>query len=232
MNPAAVPIQIDITCRLGGEVICETPIRVYGNCTLNNAEIGAFSYIAPGCTLHQTRLGRYSSIGDGAKILSTHPTDQLTTSPFPYQLLFPPPFNAPPQVEFEVITKTSIGNDVWIGSGVRIKSGTTIGNGAVIGAGSVVTRDVAPYSVVGGVPARVIRQRFDEATIEQLTTLKWWQYNLVGMQLPWGNLTATLRDLMSQIKSGALLPYETERYAVFREGENIHARRLTSSNEG
>ncbi|MBR1892541.1 MAG: CatB-related O-acetyltransferase [Lachnospiraceae bacterium] len=67
-----------------------------------------------------------------------------------------------------------IGNDVWIGNHVRIMDGVTIGNGAVVGTGAVVTKDLPPYSISVGVPAKVIKYRFDENTIEQLEKTKWW----------------------------------------------------------
>jgi acetyltransferase-like isoleucine patch superfamily enzyme len=70
----------------------------------------------------------------------------------------------------------TIGHDVWIGRRAMIMSGVTIGNGAVIGAGAVVTRDVAPYSIVGGVPAKLIRFRFEQPTIDALQRIRWWDW--------------------------------------------------------
>lgn len=73
---------------------------------------------------------------------------------------------------------TTIGNDVWIGWGVLIKGGVTIGNGAVIGARSVVTKDVPPYAVVAGVPAKVIKYRFEQEKIDLLQQLQWWDWDI------------------------------------------------------
>ena len=70
-----------------------------------------------------------------------------------------------------------IGNDVWIGSNVTILGGITIGHGAIVATGAVVTKDVPPYSVVGGVPAKVIRYRFSEEKIQELLDEKWWEWN-------------------------------------------------------
>lgn len=69
-----------------------------------------------------------------------------------------------------------IGNDVWIGYGVTVLNGVKIGDGAVLSAGCVVTKDVAPYSVVGGVPARLIKKRFSDEIIERLIKIRWWEY--------------------------------------------------------
>ena len=90
-------IDIDAGTRLLGRVVMESPVRVYPNCVLNHCEVGAFSYLAPGCILHQVQIGRYCSVGDGVMILSSHPTDRLTTSPFSYQTLSGSPHDAAPE---------------------------------------------------------------------------------------------------------------------------------------
>lgn len=96
-----------------------------------------------------------------------------------------------------------IENDVWVGANVLIRCGVTIGDGAVCAAGAVVTRDVAPYSIVGGVPARPIRNRFEDDTVERLLALRWWQYDAVDLaDLPFHDIGAALDQLESRVAAG------------------------------
>lgn len=78
--------------------------------------------------------------------------------------------------EFEIFKRTRIGNDVWIGNRVMIKAGVTISDGAVIGMGSIVTKDIGPYEIWAGNPARLIRKRFDDKTIAKLHNTEWWKW--------------------------------------------------------
>lgn len=78
---------------------------------------------------------------------------------------------------FQWSEKTTVGNDVWIGERATILSGLTIGDGAVIGGGSVVTKNIGPYEIWAGNPARFIRKRFDDETIQKLESTKWWNFN-------------------------------------------------------
>ncbi|MGN1275552.1 MAG: CatB-related O-acetyltransferase, partial [Floccifex sp.] len=79
--------------------------------------------------------------------------------------------------EFRKQSRTVIGNDVWIGNNVTILAGVSVGDGAVLAAGAVVTKDVPPYAIVGGVPAKILRFRFDDGTIKELQKLEWWNKN-------------------------------------------------------
>lgn len=126
------------------------------------------------------RIGKFCSIADGVRIIlgGEHRSDWVTTYPFS---VF---FESAKDVKGHPATKgdVTIGNDVWIGSQAIILSGITIGDGAIIGAGSVVSRDVAPYSIVAGNPAKPIRLRFDESKIDALLKIAWWNWPLTKVE--------------------------------------------------
>ena len=124
-------------------------------------------------------IGRFCSIACGAKFLFTsanHAMRSLSTYPFP--IFFEEWGLDRTRVADAWDNRGDIvvGNDVWIGYEAVVLSGVTIGDGAIIGARAVVTRDVPPYAIVGGVPARLIRKRFDDKTVETLLRLKWWDW--------------------------------------------------------
>jgi acetyltransferase-like isoleucine patch superfamily enzyme len=142
-------------------------------------DIGDHSYGRPKVRFPESgaklAIGRYCSIADGVEILlgGNHRTDFVTTYPFWAMTGVWP--EAAGRGDFHG-TKgdVSIGHDVWLGSQCMILSGVTIGAGAVIAARAVVTKDVPPYAIVGGNPAKVIRMRFDAGTVERLLASKWW----------------------------------------------------------
>ena len=155
----------------------------------NLENIGAFSYSEN--DFLQMQMGRFCSIGRDLEILGErHPMEWVTTSPITY--CFTPEFNKP---QFLVAHRDQFGgkyrpmelppprslpvieHDVWIGAHVQLARGIRIGTGSVIAAGSVVTKNVAPYTVVGGNPARVIRRRFDPALCDRLLASQWWTYH-------------------------------------------------------
>jgi len=139
-----------------------------------NSRVGKYTYIAGKCTICNTKIGNFCSIAANCIISpGKHPINHVSTSPVFYSKknVLNKCFN---EFKFDEYDETVIGNDVWIGINAFIKGGISIGDGAVIGAYAVVTRDVEPYSIVGGNPAKVIRKRFDNEVIEQLLKSKWW----------------------------------------------------------
>lgn len=136
------------------------------------------SYIETGCRITRTTIGRYTSVAQGCQIgLAEHPSSRhVSTHPRFYRKDPARKFDLVEHDTREEIAATTIGSDVWVGANVLVKAGVTIGDGAIVGAGAVVTRDVPPYAVVTGVPARTMRHRFDEATIERLLTIRWWEW--------------------------------------------------------
>ncbi len=164
----------------------EKPVRLFGSATVGkDCHMGRFSYMNDKSTLYEgTKVGRFCSIGKKCEIgVVRHPLDRLSTSPVSYHLAFhfPDQDGLFPQVEFDRFQTTTIGSDVWIGSMAVVVRGITIGHGSVIGAGSIVTKDVPPYAIVGGSPAKIIRYRFSEDIIERLLASEWW--NLPADQL-------------------------------------------------
>ncbi|WP_082712198.1 CatB-related O-acetyltransferase [Vibrio tritonius] len=141
-------------------------------CRLIDVELGRYSYVSPLSIIINTKIGRYCSIGPGTKIgLGLHPIDKLSTSPFIYNKSL---FKEKRKDDFELV---EIGNDVWIGANALVMGGVKIATGAVIGSGAVVTHDVEPYEIVVGVPAKVIKKRFNDEKIAELLSSEWWRNN-------------------------------------------------------
>lgn len=154
------------------------------------------TYIASSNTV----IGAFCSIGSNVFVgHGAHPLNFLSTSPFLYLDIFGyknKSAGAHNEYWAHKVTPVSIGNDVWIGHNVFIKNGVHIGDGAVIGAGSVVTKDIAPYAIVAGNPARVLRYRFDQQTIKRLLRVKWWNLpDEIIKSLPYDNVEESLRVL-------------------------------------
>jgi Acetyltransferase (isoleucine patch superfamily) len=150
--------------------------KVESGSNVINSTFAKYSFCGYDCTIVNCDIGAFTSIADHVSIGDfRHPMEWVSMSPVFYE--------GRDSVKKKFAThkvagndkRTIIGNDVWIGKNVLIKAGVTIGDGAVIGMGSIVTKDVASYSIVAGSPARMIRKRFDEATINKFLRIKWWE---------------------------------------------------------
>lgn len=141
---------------------------------LIESEIGNHSYVNSKTIINYTKIGKFCSIGSNVIFgMGIHPTNLISTHPSFYSnnKAFRTYADKNYFVEYGNIL---VGNDVWIGSNVSIMEGVEIGDGAIIATGAVVTKDVRPYEVVGGVPAKHIKYRIDEKLIDQVRVTKWW----------------------------------------------------------
>lgn len=172
-------------------VVLESPVELYSLKTVGPCSIGAFTYAAD-LSLHYADIGRFCSIAPNVCIgLGQHRTDLFSTHPVAVkggsQFADHTPFRlirdsiAPAAPSGNGLPRTVIGNDVWIGHSVLVSDDVTIGHGAIVGAGAVVTRDVPPYAIVAGVPARIIRFRFEEEIIARFLRLRWWTLDLSAL---------------------------------------------------
>jgi hypothetical protein len=184
--------------------------------------IGAFSLINGG-SIANTVIGRYCSLANNIAIgFAEHPIDRLTSSTLGFSQNFNGwrdhllaegrgvGFVAKPFVDRPL---TTIGNDVWIGQGAFLKAGVTIGDGAIVAAHAVVVKDVPPYAIVGGVPARIIRYRFPEDMVRRLLATRWWDYALTEFEgLEIRDIAASVDWLEANLPR--LTPYVPKRYSV------------------
>lgn len=192
---------------LSDETTIEAPIHLacYSS-TRDGVHIGKYSYFGIGTMIYDdVQIGRFCSVARGVEIgVKSHPTNWLSTHPFQYEKA---PFGNCPyytsiqkQSYSDASGKTFIGNDVWIGTNAIIRSGVTIGDGAIIAAGAFVKDDVTPYSIVGGIPSKVIRKRFDDTIIQRLLDLKWWDLPMMDLMfIDFSNIEHALFKL-EQIK--------------------------------
>lgn len=139
-----------------------------------NSILNEYSYIGPNTSVVDVEIGKFCSIAGNCSIgMAQHDKSFATTSPVFFSGRNCLNINFGEMVS-QTNKMTIIGNDVWIGTNALIKSGIRIGDGAIIGMGSVVTKNVPPYSIVAGVPARIISMRFDNSLCDRMLNSEWW----------------------------------------------------------
>ena len=166
-------------------VCCE----VLGDTAIEYTELGDYSYLGEGCMVADAQIGKFCAIAAQVRIgAPNHPLDRPSQHRFTY---CPEYYTADAERDHAFFRerradRVVIGNDVWIGHAVIVMPGVTVGDGAVLAAGAVVTRDVAPYTIVGGVPAKQIRERFNRDIAAQLSGIAWWNWpaEIIFQRLP------------------------------------------------
>lgn len=174
--PKRLTSHIALFCILQESVVDKTAAICTG-VRFYRGKIGKYSYIGNNSFVSDTDIGNFTSISTDCYIGGTsHPTDWVSTSPVfhKWENIMKKNFA---RHEFEIFKRTTIGNDVWIGNRVMIKAGVKISDGAVVGMGSIVTKDIGPYEIWAGNPARLIRKRFDDETIDAFEKMKWWKWD-------------------------------------------------------
>lgn len=213
------------------EFIFERPVYITTLYVPFKTEIGAFTYLRSCFLRAPVKIGRYCSFAPDVSVgVGKHPTNWLSTHPFQiftqdFFLPYPEYTSINHQQKNQDLMEKDIiiGDDVWVGTNVIIKDGVTIGTGAIIGAGAVVTKDVEPYAIVGGVPAKKIKMRFSHKIIERLLQLKWWEYDLSPLKnkVDFSNVEKTMEYIEHLQTTGELKIFNPCKYKVAMNGPNV-----------
>ena len=155
------------------EVLYSTKSKINYPCKLTKLTLGDYSYVATNAYIHNTIIGKFCSIGPNFCCgLGIHPTNGISTSPMFYSTAKQNGISLCAESKIEESKNTTIGNDVFVGANVTILDGVCIGNGAVV------VNDIPAYAIAVGVPAKVIKFRFDNDVIEKLEEMKWWNWEM------------------------------------------------------
>ncbi len=177
-RPKIAETVIEPTVRLR-EVSIGKCCEILGDTAVEYSEIGDYSYLGSGCMVADASIGKFCAVAAHVRIgAPNHPMERPSQHRFTY---CPEYYDASATRDHAFFrerrdARVVIGNDVWIGHAVIVLPGVTVGDGAVLAAGAVVTKNVAPYTIVAGVPAQQIRERFDRTIAAQLSRIAWWDW--------------------------------------------------------
>ena len=160
---------------------------------LAHSEIGDYSYCDRWCDIANTQVGKFSNIAASVRIGATdHPMEKASLHHFHYRAgdYFDGAEDDADWFALRRSRRTVIGHDTWLGHGAQVRPEVTIGHGAVVAGGAIVTRDVAPYMIVAGIPAKPLRRRFSESIAARMEELAWWDW-------PHDRLHASLKDFQT-----------------------------------
>lgn len=175
--------RIAFSSKVSLDTILEENVKILDHCKIGSCEIGRYTYIGSRCDFERTKIGSFTSIG--AQVIcgmGSHPLNYISTYPGFYTKDSSGAEWLGNLIEYDDKKKTTIGSDVWIGVRSIIISGVNIGHGSVIAAGSVVTKDVPPYAIVGGIPAKIIKYRFNMEELEIILNSKWWEFPISSIK--------------------------------------------------
>lgn len=176
---------------------------IFTNTSIVDSTIGDHTFVQKNSVVNHARIGKFCSIAGEVSVgLGRYPLERVSSHPAFYSVSQPVGRTFADRDIFQPFERTVIGHDVWLGQGALVVDGVRIGTGAVVGAGAVVTKDVPPYAIVGGVPARILRYRFESDVIEELLHARWWNQSEEWLQLHWQSLESprALLHIMNQSK--------------------------------
>ena len=227
-----------------GALRYEGPAYIFGH-RLKDCSIGAFVFFNAAGTIsaYRCKLGRFAQVGENCIVgPPEHPQDWFSNHPvmftrpqympnfyrLPEFARWAPDEQEGPSYVDTVPSETIIGHDTYTSVGSFVKRGVTIGDGALVGAHSVVTRDIPPYAVAVGAPARVVRMRYPEKIVERLLKLQWWQYDLAPFktQVDFSQVEATLDFFEQKLADGELKLFRPDAYRVTSEADLLRVEKL------